>query len=153
MIQRVQTLFLLIATIASVLMIVIPFYQMIGPNDDVLKLYYTGLENVTRGEVIYRTLPLAVITVVTGLISFITILLFQRRTLQMRLCVYNILLIIAQFGLILFYYFSLKNKFDAGLTSFSFTAILPLVNIVLIFQAFRAIRRDDLLIKSYDRLR
>jgi hypothetical protein len=153
MIQRVQTIFLLIATIAAVFMITIPFSRMVSPENITHEMHFYGLENTSEGVLIAKTLPLAVITVITGLLSFLTIIIYRRRVLQMRICVYNILITIAQFGLILYYYFSFKSDLGAGVTSFSFTIILPLINIILIFQAFRAIRRDDLLIKSYDRLR
>lgn len=153
MIQRVQSLFLLFATICSALMIFLPFSQMMTTDGELLKLYCTGLHNIPQEKLLYNTWPLCVLNVVTGLINFITIIIYQRRMLQMRLCVYNILLSIAQFTLLLFYFFKFKGEFGADLHSFSFTIILPLVNIILIFQAFRAIRRDDILIKSYDRLR
>jgi hypothetical protein len=153
MIQRVQSLFLLFAVIFSSLMILLPFSQMMAPHGDLLKFYCTGLYNIPQEKLIYNTWTLCVLTVVTGLISLVTIFIFQRRVLQMRFCVYNILLTLAQFILILYYFFKFKGVLETNLHSFSFTIILPLVNIFLIFQAFRAIRRDDLLIKSYDRLR
>lgn len=153
MIQRVQSLFLLFAFISSALMVFMPFSQMMTADGELLKLYCTGLRNIPQDILIYNAWHLAVLTIVTGLISLFTLVIFQRRILQMRLCVYNILLSLAQFILLLFYFFKFKNEFGAELHSFSFTIILPLVNIILIFQAFRAIRRDDILIKSYDRLR
>lgn len=153
MIQRIQSLFLLFATILSAIMTFLPFSQMMTADGELLKLFCTGLHNIPQDKLIYNAWPLCVLTVVTGLISFVTIIIYQRRILQMRFCVYNILLSIAQFIIILFYFFKFKKEFGADLHSFSFTIILPLVNIILIFQAFRAIRRDDILIKSYDRLR
>ncbi len=153
MIQRVQSLFLLFAIISSALMVFMPFSQMMTADGELLKLYCTGLHNIPQESLIYNAWPLCVLTVVTGLISFVSIIIFQRRVLQMRFCVYNILLSLAQFILLLFYFFKFKREFGTDLHSFSFTIILPLVNIILIFQAFRAIRRDDILIKSYDRLR
>lgn len=153
MIQRVQSLFLFLATISSALMVYFPFSQMMTADGELLKLYCTGLHNIPQDTLVYNTWPMCVLIVVSGLISFITIIIFQRRVLQMRFCVYNILLSIALFILVLFYFFKFKGEFGADLHSFSFTIILPLVNIILLFQAFRAIRRDDLLIKSYDRLR
>jgi hypothetical protein len=126
---------------------------MMTADGELLKLYCTGLHNIPQETLIYSTWPLCVLTFVTGLISFVTIVIYRRRILQMRFCVYNILLSLAQFILLLFYFFKFKGEFGADLHSYSFTIILPLVNIILIFQAFRAIRRDDILIKSYDRLR
>ena len=153
MIQRIQSLFLLFTTIFSSLMIFLPFSDMMNADGELLKLYCTGLHNIPKEILIYNTWPLCVLIVTTGLISIATIIIFQRRVLQMRFCVYNILITIAQFVLLLYYFFKFKGEFGADMHSFSFTIILPLINIILLFQAFRAIRRDDLLIKSYDRLR
>jgi hypothetical protein len=126
---------------------------MMTDDGELLKLYCNGLHNIPQETILFNAWPLCVLTVVIGLISLTTIIIFQRRVLQMRFCVYNILLSLAQFVLVLFYFFKFKREFGADIHSFSFTVILPLVNIIILFQAFRAIRRDDLLIKSYDRLR
>lgn len=152
MIQRVQSLFLLAATICSILIITIPFAELYDAHSKLFIMYFYGLKNVAGDYMVNRNLPLAGVTIVTGLLSFFTIIIYKRRVLQMRICVYNILLTLAQIGLLLFSFYRYKSYIDST-TSFSFTVILPLINIVLIFQAFRAIRRDDLLLKSYDRLR
>lgn len=153
MIQRVQTLFLLVATILSALVVFVPISEMMLPNGDVAKLYSTGLKNLNSSEVLYQTFPILILGLATSLLSLITIFIYQRRTIQMRLCVYNILLLLFMAILFAYYYFDIRNKLEVQMHSFSYTLVIPLVNIILIFQAFRAIRRDDLLIKSYDRLR
>ena len=153
MIQRIQTLFLLAAFAATLLMILIPFNVLTNDHGEPLKLFFTGLKNMETGTYVFKAIPLAGVTVLSALLSLVTIFVYQNRTLQMRLCVYNILLTLALIVLIVIYYFIIKNNIGIRLSSFSFTGILPVVNIILIFQAFRAIRRDDLLIKSYNRLR
>ena len=73
-------------------------------DGELLKLYCIGLHNTTQDTLIFNAWPLGVLTVVIGLISLVTIIVFQRRILQMRFCVYNILLSLAQFILLLFYF-------------------------------------------------
>ena len=153
MIQRIQSLFLLAALIFSGLMIILPFSTLVNSIDEIFKMYFYGIRNITTGRVADKAIPLAGVTLATAFLSFITILIYRRRVLQMRLCVYNILLTFAQIALLIHYFIGYKTHLVAGASSVSFTMILPLVNIFLLFQAFRAIRRDDLLIKSYDRLR
>jgi len=87
------------------------------------------------------------------IMSFTTIILYNNRVVQMRLCVYNILISFCLIGYIAYYYFSIKHRPDVDSNSFTFIVVIPIINIILLFQSFRAIRRDDILIKSYDRLR
>lgn len=154
MIQRIQSLFLLAAAILSGISIKAPLSEFILKNGDLVKLYSHGLYDVTNHTTFHlNTLVLAVLIITTTLISLIVIFIYKRKVLQMRLCVYNILLTIAVLGVLLYFHFMLKKNLDVTSSQFTISAIFPIVNIILIFQAFRAIRRDDLLLKSYDRLR
>ena len=154
MIQRIQSLFLMAAAIFSGISIKAPLSEFTMKNGDLVRLYSHGLYNITENISLHlNTLVLAVLIIATTLINLVVIFIYKRRVLQMRLCVYNILLTIAIIGVHLYFHFMLKKNLDFASSSFSIAAIFPIVNIILIFQAFRAIRRDDLLIKSYDRLR
>ena len=159
MIQRVQSAFLLAASILSVILVFHPVSGM-SLSDGSLAIFTSfGLKDATKPHEMYiSTFPIAVLAIATAFISFLTILLYQRRVLQMRLCVYNILLTIGLIFSIFLYYFIIKSgpvvdEIYMKAHAFSFTIVFPFVNIILLFQAFRSIRRDDLLIKSYDRLR
>ncbi len=159
MIQRIQTAFLLVATVFSFLMLTHPISSINLSNHAHLSFRPTGLSNFATPPTYYmHTWPVFILMVLTAAINLGTVFLFRKRVLQMRLCVYNILLTLGLSGLMFFYYFYIKHHeiiegatFTSG--RFSYTSILPFVNIILLFQAFRAIRRDELLVKSYDRLR
>jgi len=159
MIQRIQTAFLLVATILAVIIVVHPVSEMNLSDGSVALFTSFRLKSLQEPLQTYTyTFPIAVLALASALISFITILFFQKRTLQMRLCVYNILITIGLSAVMFYYYFTIKSGEIAeglfvNIHSFSYTIIFPFVNIILLFQAFRTIRRDDLLIKSYDRLR
>jgi hypothetical protein len=153
MIQRVQTLFLLVVTLLSGFMIFYPLYGIRLKTGEKLFLHSYALQNGHTGELIHYNILLFMVILAITIISFITILYYNKRTIQMRLCVYNILISLFLIGCIAYYYFSIKRIPDVERNSFTFTVIFPVINIILLFQSFRAIRRDDLLIKSYDRLR
>ena len=154
MIQRIQSLFLLAAATFSGISFKTPLSEFILKNGDLVKLYSHGLYDVTNHTTFHlNTLVLAVLIITTTLINLIVIFIYKRRVLQMRLCVYNILLTIAILGVHLYFHFMLKKNLDIASSQFTLSAIFPIINIILIFQAFRAIKRDDLLLKSYDRLR
>ena len=171
MIQRIQTIFLLLTTVVIGSLLFIPFAEMILGNSQIMQendiilrdstivdfyCYGLKLSDVTTDEVVYRTTPILILVLIITGISLATIFLYNKRILQLRLCVYNILLMI---GLILlvtvYHYFINTNDTLGGIShhTFKMAAILPVIGIILTFQAFRKIRRDELLIRSYDRLR
>jgi Domain of unknown function (DUF4293) len=154
MVQRVQTLFLLAVLVLSGIMLISPLSNMILLNGEVQKWFSIGIKNINQDNTFVKyTIPHFVLVVIITLISLYTILSYNKRQLQLKLCVYNILLSLLLIGLTAYYYFVIKNRFNWDSNSFSLVIIFPIINIVLTFQAFRAIGRDDQLIKSYDRLR
>jgi hypothetical protein len=159
MIQRVQSIFLLCVTIASFYIVFHPIVWMTMSHGPRAYLSSVNFKlDLYTPVTLYLTFPIAILAILSGLLSFLTILLYQKRLLQMRLCGANILLNIILIVVIFIFYFIIKHKtFDTSITvvssSFSSPILVPFINIILLFQSFRAIRRDDLLIKSYDRLR
>jgi phosphoglycerol transferase MdoB-like AlkP superfamily enzyme len=154
MIQRVQTLFLLIVALLSGFMIFYPLSEMVIKTGDMVQFHSYGLQEIKQGgDTIHYNFLLLILILFITIMSFVTLLLYNNRALQMRLCVYNILISFCLIGCIAYFYFSLKHKYDIGANSYTIAVIFPIINIILLFQSFRAIRRDDLLIKSYDRLR
>ncbi len=159
MIQRIQSLFLLVACIAFFLIIFHPIARMNLSNGGTLYLTSIGVKiNKAPSDMVYNAFPIGILACICGIMCFITIVLYHKRQLQMRFCVYNLLLTLAIAILIFAYYYFIQNKtIDNNIkvltSALLYPVVLPFVNIILLFQSFRAIRRDDLLIKSYDRLR
>jgi len=158
MIQRIQTLFLLAAAILSFIIIINPVSEMRLIDKSQVKFTSFRIKSVNEPVKTYLyTYPIGVIAIVSTLFSLLAIFLFHKRIIQMRLCVYNILINIALLLIMFFYYFKIRNdtfnQFSIVSHSFTYTVIFPIVIIILLFQAFRTIRRDELLIKSYNRLR
>jgi len=131
-----------------------PLSKVMMEHRQVHYLYSIGLRNFSHeNEIVIYAIPLLLFILAISILCLVTIFLYDNRPLQLRLCVYSILCSIILIGIIAFYYFYIRNQNEWVSNSFSITVIFPIVNIILIFQAFRAIGRDDLLIKSYDRLR
>ena len=155
MLQRIQTVYLLIVAILTGSMLFLPLAEIIDEGGKILTLYSYGIINqasVNEG-VIYSTLPIAIMIAIIFTICVISIFLYKNRTRQMRFCVFNILLMIGLLGLILFYYLSVRKDIGISHHTFRLPIVLPVINIVLTFQAFRGIRKDELLVRSYERLR
>jgi peptidoglycan/LPS O-acetylase OafA/YrhL len=136
MLQRKQTIWLLLAAASSFLTLKFPFYSGVTTGDNLLKTI-TGTSN-------YIILALTVALLAGILIS---IFLFKNRKLQLRITIAGIF--VSLLNLVL-YYLQAKN-FTEG--NYAFTAILSLIIPVLLILAARGIYKDEKLVKSLDRLR
>jgi predicted neutral ceramidase superfamily lipid hydrolase len=85
------------------------------------------------------------------LLAFGTIFLFRRRVWQMRLTGFASILLIGYYVVLAtFVWMSVP---DAVCLSLNWTVCLPFVGLVLNYLAIRAIGKDEMLVKAYDRLR
>jgi hypothetical protein len=155
MIQRKQSIYLLLVSALMSLMIFFPVESFLLSDGMNTLLYSTGIKvpEVNPDHFIFHTYSVTVLIFIIMILSFINIFLYGNRIRQMRICVYTILLL---FGLIVmmgFIYYYTHNQLDVIRHKFRLPAIIPVVSIIVLFQAFRGIRKDEELIKSYDRLR
>ncbi len=140
MIQRKQTLWLLIATASVVLTFMFPFAT---GEELVEKTAMKQNTEITAGSSFF-TLILSIISV--G-ISAIAIFMFKDRKLQMRL---SLLGLVVASGIFVLYILEMKKLVTS---TPALWAILPVLSIVCFFLAFRGIRSDEKLVKSLDKLR
>ncbi len=138
MIQRIQSIYLFIVFILSIVQCFYPFAS-VGKMA-------LGVSNC----VIY-----AGISVIIPLMAIVSIFMFKKRILQMRLCSYNIILMIFQIlSMVGYFYFATTIQETEEYTKqILLVFALPLVNIILTYLAIRAIGKDEALVRSLDRLR
>lgn len=100
------------------------------------------------------TLPLLLIAVISIILDISAIFLFKKRWLQMRFAAFSGLLMIV-FVMVVFFFFATKirevTRIDPEYNLFGM--MLPLVSLVFVILANYAIRKDEALVKSADRLR
>ena len=77
----------------------------------------------------------------------------RKRILQIRLCVFNALLILGFYGFFAFLIYSLKGDMEGASVSVKIALSFPLVNLILDYLAIRNIGADEALVRSLDRLR
>jgi len=141
MIQRVQTIWLLIASIAVFLTLKFAFYSGTLLNGTLVS------QNSFHSLVATDNFILMVLTCALGSALIINIFLFKHRTLQFRICIIAILL---EF-LILFLYYRQTKFYSNG--TLDVWAIFHLVTIIALILAARGIYKDEKLIKDSNRLR
>ena len=85
-----------------------------------------------------------------------TIFLFKRRMLQFRLGVVEMILLLgAQIVMGIYYFLSYRlfSSFEFHAQSVKLPLVLPLIAMIFTYLAVRAIFRDELMIRSMDRIR
>jgi hypothetical protein len=156
MIQRIQTLFLFLVFALSLAAFFFPVANFLSSPVYTIELSALGIKEYTDYDVIWpNTILLAAVLGLTGLIAFITIFLFKRRMLQIRLIRFDLLLNIIYLALIFFYYVpELETITQTYAEYISEPGIyFPIVSTLLLVLANRFIMKDEKLIRSADRLR
>lgn len=152
MIQRIQTIYLLIVTLLTGIVLFLPTADFYSLQNGIFELNYKGLIE-EKGELIFSTWNLTLLVAVILLLSFISIFFYKKRILQIRLIVFNIVLMLGYYALLAYWIFKIKASLENTEVSLSLITSFPLVNIILSYLAIRAIGKDEALIRSLDRLR
>ena len=136
MLQRIQTIWLLLAAACAFLSFQFPFYT--GTNAELIP------SAILDGK---TTIPIILTTAAIGIVALICIFLYKNRKLQLRLTV----LCIALEALLIFLYYSQVKTFTAG--TYALTALLQGCIVFFLFLAARGINHDEKIIRDSNRLR
>lgn len=154
MIQRIQSVYLLLTAVLTSLPVFLPV-AWFGSEEGEFSLYAFSMQDAA-GSNVQSTIYMGILFVLAILLPLVTIFLFRRRMLQIRLCVVEMVLLAGCLAMELAYYFLANRAFpEGGLQSGGMNAVmfLPLAGVVLCFLAARGIFHDELLVKSTDRIR
>ncbi len=141
MIQRVQTLWMLLAAAAIFLTLKFSFYSGTLSNGTLVSA------NTFHSLVAPDNIILMVLTSALGTAILINIFLFKHRPVQFRIC---IIAILAELLLLFLFYRQTKLYINGTLDIW---AIFHLVTIIALIFAARGIYKDEKLIKDSNRLR
>lgn len=156
MIQRIQSLYLLLITILSALIFVFPLYgaEMAG---SLLSVNFSEAQLLADGGVVDSSShPYVMLAaIVVGLLALLVVFLFGKRGLQMKLA--RLLGLLATVLLVAMFYAVEDGKALAAnqevLGNYGVACYLPIGMIILSFLASRAIMKDEAMVRSADRLR
>ncbi len=141
MLQRVQSIWLLLAAVCGVLTMKYSFYSGNKIGDNQVKLF----ESLTAtGNILILVLT---ILLVGGIL--IDIFLYKNRKLQLRIAILGIIISLLN----IFLYYQQTQKFVPNEGKYDLTAILSLAIPIFLILAARGIYKDQKLVKSLDRLR
>jgi len=139
MLQRIQSVWLLLAAAFDAITFRFPFFSGDWLKDDPeTKTVYLNAQTTTW---------LLIVTVLTGVLAFVNIFLFDNRKLQLKLCYLGIFLTVV---LLTMYFLEMANFKDGAVAFWVIFYFAILGSYIL---AARGIWKDQKLIKSMDRLR
>jgi FtsH-binding integral membrane protein len=116
---------------------------------------FKGLYEVIGGSGLSpagKILPVTIVSLLIPLISLISVFLFRNRNLQLKVTLTLIILEILLIAVTAYYTVHFMMHSDASLIP-GFRLFLPVITVILTLLAYRAIRKDENLVRSYDRLR
>jgi len=158
MIQRVQSIYLLLAALCGLITFFLPYAHF---NADSLKLgeyAMFGVWNV-QSDVFELAAPLGFPEWVFGILSVLiptgALLLFKRRPRQLILVRFGLLTGMAYVCFIFFGAEAAQTKVfpDGSKILYHFGFYLPVISLPFYFLAVRGIRKDEALVRSLDRIR
>lgn len=152
MIQRIQSVYLLLVTILLVVAICMPVGQFVG-SDGIAVHVFKPLGITLADGSFQSTWGLFGILLLSAIIAFCTIFLFRNRMLQIRMAVFCSLLLIGFYIAFFVFMFILKSDLNAMTFQLGWALCLPAISIILLYLTFRAIYRDEVIVKAADRLR
>src|SRR5690606_32252601 len=157
MIQRIQTVWLLLASGTLLLLFLFPYLQYFDNFGTAMAIKITGIyQGVSEGVIQTESFILQTIaTVVTAIIPLITVFNFNNRKKQLQITYINIVIVF----LLGIWFTSTANTAVGNvnksiqLENIGLGALLVPLCLVFLFLAVKGIRNDEKLIKSVDRLR
>ena len=146
MIQRIQSIFLLLASAVMGILFAVPFASSEKADQ---AMFTAKLYNV------YDHPALIALVGIAALLAFVNIFMFKKRALQIRLDFIYVTLSVVLLAMVFFLIFGSGKVSSAeiGIQENYFGLSLPVVGIVFALLANRFINKDQKIVKSMDRLR
>ncbi len=175
MLQRIQTLYIAIAFALTFLLLYVPMadldltgltsaagtvlaekysYTAVG-----VKQYLTDPNfNGAVSGYYSHSVALMILVILILLIDVLIVVLYKKRILQMRICIFNIMMNLGIYALFFLFVMTTSTGITSSLgvstpMNYHLPLTFPLINCVLTYLAFRAIQKDEALVRSLDRIR
>lgn len=156
MIQRVQSVYLLLVTILMCFLLIRPYAELTLADDQHLtfRTHVIKTDSNKDNITIYKyTIPVVLLVLITGFLSFGNIFLYNKRIVQLRVCLVNAIVLITMLIIMFIYYNSAKSSLTVVHHAFKIPAIFPLLGLIFTLMAYRSIHSDEQLVNSYKRIR
>uniref|UniRef100_UPI00405707AC DUF4293 domain-containing protein n=1 Tax=Alistipes sp. TaxID=1872444 RepID=UPI00405707AC len=148
MIQRIQTLYLLLVALLMGLMFLFPLMWFSTEGGQIeLGARFLMQEGVCIGQ---TPIYLAILLALALLLPLVVIFLYKRRMLQLRLCAVEAVLLVGLLCMEAMLYWGPQALERGALMPTSF---IPVAALFLVWLAARGIFKDEMLVRSLSRIR
>lgn len=159
MIQRIQTVFLFLVAVAMVLEVSFPIWEQFNADQTqmmVLSAWSLNTIDVQTNAILTseNKIFIALLAIVSAGLAVFSIFQYKNRTKQMFVNMINSLVLVVNLALIIWISHSANQVFNPtedGTFVFGFYAIFG--GMIMNLLANRFIRKDELLVRSVDRIR
>ncbi|MBW6500682.1 MAG: DUF4293 domain-containing protein [Bacteroidales bacterium] len=155
MIQRIQSLYLSMTTLISLLFLKGNILNFINNEGIRYAVNFRGLGMITgenKFELISNMVPLSVMFILIPLISLIAVFLFRYRRIQLKVTLSLIILSLLLIAVIAYYAITVTQDHGFSLVV-GYKMFLPLLILILALLGYRGVKKDEELVRSYERLR
>lgn len=151
MIQRIQSLYLLVAIVLQSLSLVLNWSTYLLEDS-----YYT-LTGLSSSFEAINAMPLVFGIIVSIILLIVVTLRYKDRQRQMQLANITLIQLILVMGLFAWIHYnlieSIKLEYPEVEIGYGVAVVFPLVSMLLLWLAKKSIKKDDDLVRSADRLR
>lgn len=160
MIQRIQTVYMFVACVVCVICLCSEVGRFMSEGAQV-----AGFSNFTfnvskdfAGAASAGPWALSVLLIMSALLNLFAIMLFRKRMRQLRIVIFSSIFLVGYILVYAFFAYVFYSKMAmVGTPELSFVpavaACNPVIALILNYLAIHAIRKDEALVRSLDRLR
>jgi len=155
MIQRIQTLYLLIAFIAALLLFFFPFAKYFTGPGTHYEFYLTGMKYFSMNEITTVMIPVLMLSlhiIITGFTGAV-IFLYKNRVRQMRFVAVTFLLNIILVALIFYFSDKYGSVYNTTPNYKNIGTLLPVLMLLMLLLAQKAIKSDEMKMRKSNRIR
>ncbi|MBO4372728.1 MAG: DUF4293 domain-containing protein [Bacteroidales bacterium] len=153
MIQRIQTVYWFLAALMACMMLPFEWMQLIVADGD-YTFTAAGISHISNGasEPVVNGIPLIIYIIAFALLNLVIIFLYKKRVLQARLTTIAILLSIGLYAVIALYRY-MSFTADVVSSNLNYPLLFPLVCLFFDYLAQRSVIKDEIKVRSLDRIR
>lgn len=155
MLQRIQTIYLLIVSLLGIFGCFMPLIEFTNSMDfGILNaIGYTQTSPSSENLILENLWGLTILSAIIPLLAFATIWFYNKRMFQIRLTILNILLLIGYYAVLGVGIWSIVAKYNPEDFTLQIAITFPLISIILSWLAIRGIGKDEAKVRAANRLR
>jgi hypothetical protein len=155
MLQRIQSVYLLLVFLFAILFAVLPLAHFSGgePMLSLKLITYISFFSETAFSLIWTGWVLIVVWASCLLLTVFMTFQYRKRLFQIKLGKLNMLLHVGLILVTFFFLDGLRNQPDSIELTYGAGVLFPIISLIFILMAIKAIKKDEALVRSADRIR